>query len=292
MFPDFFKTSCEQVLTEEFGRYIAVKGVDNVGGGCINEAVKIKTDAGDFFLKWNDADRYPEMFEKEAKGLQVLYDAQSIKIPEIVLCHTVESVSYLVLEFIKSGNRKTDFWRVFGESLANLHMNTHKSFGLDYDNYIGSLVQRNKQHNEWNTFFVEERLERQILLAMDSGKINTSHVKRFQNLYKYLPEIFPEEKPALLHGDLWSGNFMVDAGGSACLIDPAVYYGHREADLAFTQLFGGFDTEFYSAYDNILSLEKGFSQRADIYNLYPLMVHVNLLGGGYLHTVETILKKF
>ena len=181
---------------------------------------------------------------------------------------------------------------LFGKQLAQLHQNTNTSFGLEESNYIGSLLQQNNLHNNWIDFFINERLKPQIKLARDNGKIDLSTITKFERLYTKLDEIFPEEPPALLHGDLWSGNFMVDEKGGPVIIDPAVYFGHREMDIAMTKLFGGFNQQLYQSYNEHFPLEKGWEQRVDICNLYPLMVHVNLFGGGYLEQVKSILNKF
>ena len=166
------------------------------------------------------------------------------------------------------------------------------SFGLDHDNYIGSLPQSNHQHTSWVEFFIEERLEKQIALAKNSGALNNSTIQQFNNLFKRLKEIIPEEKPSLLHGDLWNGNYMLAADGCACLIDAAVYYDHREMDLAMTRLFGGFPEEFYESYHETFPLSSGFEERVDIHNLYPLLVHVNLFGGSYISQVKSVLSRF
>ena len=164
------------------------------------------------------------------------------------------------------------------------------SFGLDHDNYIGSLAQSNKKHADWISFFMEERIRPQLKLAMDKKLIDEGTVKQFDKLFDHFDRLIPKEKPALLHGDLWNGNFLVSDSSRAALIDPAVYFGHREMDLAMTTLFGGFDSEFYRAYDEVFPLEKGFEKRVDIHNLYPLLVHVNLFGGGYVRQVKAVLN--
>ena len=155
----------------------------------------------------------------------------------------------------------------------------------------GSLKQLNTYHEDWTTFFIEERLEPQLKLAERQGKVNTSHRQQFEALYPRLSSIFPKGSPSLIHGDLWSGNFMTGPDGYACIIDPAAYH-HREAELAFTDLFGGYDRSFYAAYEEAYPLVTGYTRRKDIYNLYPLMVHVNLFGGSYLASVESILRTF
>jgi fructosamine-3-kinase len=263
-----------------------------MGGGCINHAMKVETTSGFFFLKWNSAKRFPGMFEAEAKGLTLLKEMNAIGIPRVIGTGETGSDSFILLEFIEAGSQVKNFWNDFGTSLANLHRNSSESFGLPYDNYIGSLPQDNSQKKSWTEFFIEERLEKQIAIARNSEAISNSMVQQFNHLYKQLPEIIPEEKPSLIHGDLWNGNFMTGADGKAWLIDPAVYYGHREMDLAMSKLFGGFNGEFYESYDETFPLQKGFDQRADIHNLYPLLVHVNLFGGGYLSEVKNILSRF
>jgi protein-ribulosamine 3-kinase len=157
---------------------------------------------------------------------------------------------------------------------------------------MGSLYQHNTFHNRWINFFIQERLERQVRLARDRGNISSADVSAFERLYKKLEEIFPETKPSLVHGDLWSGNFMINENGLPSLIDPAVYYGHPEVDIAMSTLFGGFADSFYETYNQSNPLEKGWQQRLDYYNLYPLMIHVNLFGESYLRAVRRIIQKF
>ncbi|MFZ1687503.1 MAG: fructosamine kinase family protein, partial [Flavobacteriales bacterium] len=184
-------------------------------------------------------------------------------------------------------------------SLARLHGHTNSTFGLDpastagrRDNYIGSLKQVNTGQVTWGEFFIHCRLEPQVKMAIDHQRIGMGDVLRFERLYGKLPSLFPIEPPALLHGDLWSGNFLCDAHHQPVLIDPAVYYGHREMDIAMTKLFGGFEPAFYSAYSDAWAMEIGWEERADLCNLYPLLVHVNLFGGSYAGQVAAILLRF
>jgi fructosamine-3-kinase len=263
-----------------------------VGGGSINQAFQLKTNIGSFFLKYNSAGRYPEMFQKEAKGLKLLRDPGIISVPEVLLVEETEEHAFLLLEYVDSGVENPDFWDDFAQKLANLHKVKSDKFGLDHDNYMGSLHQYNHFHDDWTEFFIIERLERQVKLAREDGNIGRNEVAGFERIYKRLDEIFPPTQPSLIHGDLWSGNFMVDAKGEACLIDPALYYGHPETDIAMSTLFGGFSKRFYEAYNQHYPLEKGWQNRLEIYNLYPLMVHVNLFGGGYLSSVQRVLRRF
>jgi fructosamine-3-kinase len=171
-------------------------------------------------------------------------------------------------------------------------MCTYHYFGLDHDNYIGSLPQYNSPRPAWVRFFIEQRIEIQLKTAIDNGRAEPSIVPVFERLYKLLPSIMPEEKPALLHGDLWINNLIENERGEPCLVDPAVYYGSREAEIAYTYLFGGFERGFFDVYDATYPLQPGFGERIDLYNLYPLLVHVNLFGGGYLQQVKEIVRRF
>jgi len=186
----------------------------------------------------------------------------------------------------------SDYWTDFGHKLAGLHRCSKENFGLDHDNYIGSLPQSNGSSSTWVEFFINQRLRVQLTLAKNGNNIPSQLLQSFDKLIQKIPDWLPEEKPALLHGDLWSGNVMVGSDGKVCLIDPAVYYGHREIELAFTTLFGGFDQSFYHAYNEEFPLAQGYEDRFDIYNLYPLLVHVNLFGSSYLSGIQTILDRF
>jgi len=271
-----------------------ISSVSRVSGGSINEAAKLDIEeVGPAFLKWNrTAD--PDMFEKEVSGLNLLRDAETgLRVPEVLLQGTVNgSTGYLLLEYIEDGRPGNRSAQDFGEQLASLHDHRGESFGLDEDNYIGRLPQSNNRHSDWINFFIDERMEPQLQMAMKSGKFGSAITGAFNNMYRKLDEIFPKDRPSLLHGDLWGGNFFYDTEGTAVIYDPAVYYGHREIELAFTHLFGGFSSAFYETYDKVLPLEPGFKQRKDIYNLYPLLVHTNLFGGSYARQVEGIVTQF
>ena len=292
MIPDELVKSVVSTLTNRFEKPVEIIEIRSVGGGCINEAFSIKTNVGKYFIKYNSAAAFPGMFEKEAAGLELLAETKTIEIPEVIDTGESENFSCLLLKYIESGIPNRNSWVEFGTKLADLHRNTHNFFGLDHDNYIGSLVQKNNPHPDFFSFFISERIEPQLKEARNKGAFTQSETRCFDSLFKSLPDIIPVEKPALLHGDLWSGNFMITANASHCLVDPAVYYGHREADIAMTELFGGFDPEFYSAYNHAWPMEKGWQKRVDIFNLYPLLVHVNLFGGGYTAQVMRIIRQF
>jgi fructosamine-3-kinase len=232
------------------------------------------------------------MFEKEASGLKILAETKSIEIPEVISFAMTGKYAYLLLQYIETGISSRNFWIDFGTKLADLHQNTNKYFGLDHDNYIGLLVQKNDSHPDFFSFFISERIEPQLKEARNKGAFSHSETRYFDSLFNILHNIIPAEKPALIHGDLWSGNYMVTANGSPCLVDPAVYFGHREADIAMTQLFGGFHPDFYNAYNHAWPMEKDWQKRMDIFNLYPLLVHVNLFGGSYTRQVLQIIRQF
>lgn len=269
-------------------REFGVKNFTGVSGGCINNGGKLETAAGIFFIKWNSASRYPRMFETEARGLITLTSADAIHIPKVIRHGIAGDLQYIVLEWIEQKDRDRNYWTFLGEQLAALHQHSHSRFGLPYNNYIGSLPQQNTLTNTWKEFFLVSRLNPQLELL----RVDASLRKKFDLLIEKLDGLFPDEKPGLIHGDLWSGNILVDEKGEPCLIDPAICYGHREMEIAFTRLFGGFDQSFYAAYHASFPLVPGFSERMDIYNLYPLLVHANLFGGGYLQQVNAILRRF
>ena len=263
-----------------------------IAGGCINNGGKLTTSKGIYFLKWNDVKLFPHMFEAESRGLNLLRREDAIRIPAVIGCGEQDVHQFLLLEYIDQAHRSAQYWEQLGIRLATLHNGTDNHFGLDHDNYIGSLMQFNNKQSTWAEFFIEQRLNIQLKLALDNGLAESHWPKQFETLYKKLPSLKKKKKPSLLHGDLWSGNLITDERGEPCLIDPAVYYGNREADLAMTKLFGGFSDEFYSAYEANSTIDDGYHQRLDLYNLYPLLVHVNLFGASYIGSVDSVLRRF
>ena len=266
-----------------------------VSGGDINQAALVTfSDKSRYFVKYN-ANSNHDMFEKEAAGLKLLQrDSIQIHIPEVVDYGYLEEIrtGFLLMEYISTGRENKSFLERFGRELAALHKITAPTYGLDHDNYIGRLPQSNHQHDNWTDFFIQERIEPQLKMAQESHRLPRSINKPFENLYAKLPDIFPGEPASLLHGDLWSGNYLCSDNQEVVLIDPAVYFGHREMELAFTQLFGGFGSRFYDSYHEVFPIQPEFRTRKDIYNLYPLLVHTNLFGGGYAGSVTRIISQF
>ena len=259
-----------------------------VSGGCINNGMILSTASGNtFFLKTNP--RAPgDMFECEAEGLVALNREGSPKVPGVYLFGT----DFLLLEDLAPGRRAEDYWVNFGRKLARMHEVVCPHFGFSSDNYIGS----NKQLNTWTgdgyQFFAEKRLLFQARMANRKRLLANDDVDKVHKLCSRLTELIPEQPASLLHGDLWGGNATTDSTGSPAIIDPAVHYGWAEAELAMTTLFGSFADEFYRSYQEIRPLPPGYEQRYPIYNLYHLINHLNLFGPGYLHQVQSILRRY
>ncbi|MEX1054514.1 MAG: fructosamine kinase family protein, partial [Rhodothermales bacterium] len=232
-----------------------------------------------------------ETFSAEAAGLAILREAGSPLLVPVVLFVRGGRPGILLTEWIESGSKGKDFWEDFGRGLARLHRYTGPGYGLDRDNFIGRLPQSNARHESWVEFFVQERIEPQVRRAKEGGRWNSSWNAGLEKLTTCLTALLPDcPEASLIHGDLWGGNFLVAKNGAAALIDPAVYFGHRETDLAMTELFGGFDRRFYAAYREEWPLEPGYEERREVYNLYHLLNHLNHFGGGYAGAVERALR--
>ncbi len=278
----------QRIVSRNFGIDATLENVKNVSGGCISHAASLLTNKGSFFIKWGQA---KSMYLAESAGLKLLEGKSDLKIPQVVDVDAANSIAYILMEMISDGAKTDLFWDNLGRGLAQLHRHSETMHGLDQDNFIGALAQENKYKTSWPDFFIENRLEVQLKLATEKQLIEIPFAQKFRKIYKRLREMLPEDKPALLHGDLWSGNILPTEDGAASLIDPAVYYGSREIEIAFTHLFGGFDQRFYRAYEESYPLESGFSERIPVYNLYPLLVHANMFGAGYLSSVEEVVNR-
>jgi protein-ribulosamine 3-kinase len=264
----------------------AVRSARPVSGGDINSAHEMTlTDGRVVFVKSNFvAD--PTMFAAEARGLAWLAEARALRVPAVLAVGD----TFLVLERISPARRRADFDERLGRTLAALHRFGAPGFGLDHDNFIGRLPQSNTPAPTWAEFYRARRLEPQLRLARDAGLCSSAMVRGFDQLFSVLEQrVGPAEPPARLHGDLWGGNVIGDETGVACLIDPAVYGGHREVDLAMMRLFGGFGHHVFDAYQEAWPLSPGHEDRVPLYQLYFLMVHVNLFGGSYVEQAESAL---
>ena len=260
-----------------------------MSGGCIADAAVAEfADGSRAFVKRSAGN--PDMFQREAEGLRALSAASALRVPEVLAADE----SALVLECIEAAPRRSGFAATFGRRFACLHRCEGNQFGFEHDNYLGLTPQINTpMSDDWAAFFLEKRLWFQVHLAGSKGRAGDLE-RLLERAESRIDDLLStvQEPPSLLHGDLWSGNFIVDDRGEACLIDPAVYYGHREADLAMTRLFGGFEPAFYAAYEEEWPLEPGHEERLLIYQLYHLLNHLNLFGGGYYDQSRRILARF
>jgi protein-ribulosamine 3-kinase len=279
------------LLTEYLKIPVLIDSVQPVTGGCISECYKVNTTKGIFFLKLNRSADHAMLFETEVKGLQLLNNAVKGITPAVIGWESLNDYSQLILEWVEPGKPVAASWLRLAKELAMLHKHSNQSFGLDHANFIGSLPQNNSTQHSWIDFFILNRLEPQLKRAIDDKKLPAEMNRNFAKLFPRLDTFFPAERPALLHGDLWSGNILHGNDAVFRFIDPAMYYGHREMDLAMTKLFGGFDQIFYEAYHDYFPLEPGIEDRFPVQQLYPLLVHVNLFGGSYAAAVSKIINK-
>ena len=282
----------EDLLSHIEGIAVTISNAEVVYGGSINETYRLQTTTGPYFLKINEADQFPSLFVSEVQGLALLREAGELAVPDVIAQGEVNDTTFLLMQYIASEEADGNFQSRFGRALACMHRHSNASFGLDHGNYIGILPQQNTPHKDWIEFLVQNRFGPLVKMARERGKIGSGDVLRFERLYGKLSNLVPAEMPALLHGDLWKNNYIASENGRAVLIDPAVYYGHREMDVAMTKLFGGFDRDFYSAYNAEEPLELGWEERVDLCNLYPLLVHLNLFGGSYAERVHAVLRKY
>ena len=260
-------------------------------GGDINQVYLINCVDKRYVVKHNSRTRFPEMFELEVQGLKALSKCGA-RTPAVIDHFESDKEQFLILEYIEQEAAKSEFWVHFSHDLSTLHQSSNTFFGLRQDNYIGSLIQANDPMPSWESFFIEKRLQPLTRIAFDKRLLSTRHLSDFERLYKMFSKLIPVEPPAMLHGDLWSGNLLCASGQQAVFIDPAVYFGHREVDIAMTQMFGGFGRQFIEAYNERFALQNDWEQRIPIHNLYPQLVHLILFGHSYLSGIEQVLKRF
>ena len=262
-------------------------------GGCINETAVVEADDDVLFLKWNERPLLGQ-FEAEAAGLRALSAAESeLRIPEVIGFSDEPGQAFLLLEYLDSAPRGAEFDRQLGVGLAQLHrMFSERGFGFDLNGFCGATPQPNPWTSSWLEFYAHQRLGHQIELAAARG-MGGSDLDSLHALVDRLGEwIDDSECPALIHGDLWSGNLHVDERGRPALIDPAAYYGHREAELGMMALFGGFDAPVWEAYEEAWPLDHGWRDRIELYSLYHILNHYNLFGGGYGNQAVSIARRY
>jgi protein-ribulosamine 3-kinase len=286
-------TTITEAISRATGRMFRPQQHIAATGGCINRAYTLSDGSQKFFVKLNDADKL-SMFEAEADGLNAILASNSLRAPQPICRGIAGDNAFLVLEHLALGSHGDG--AAMGLQLAMLHRNTAEQFGWQRDNTIGATLQPNLWTDNWIAFLREHRLGFQLRLARQNGlgsKLQIQGEKLLEHLNDFSPACQPV--PSLLHGDLWGGNAAFTPGGEPVIFDPAVYYGDREADLAMTELFGGFGADFYAAYNEAWALDAGYRVRKTLYNLYHILNHANLFGGGYArqaeHMMDTLLAE-
>ncbi|HEX7091234.1 MAG TPA: fructosamine kinase family protein [Longimicrobiales bacterium] len=287
--PDGVRAGVERALAQRAGRETRIVAARGVGGGCISPAARVETDGGDvFFLKWAEGSRGPAgLFEAEGRSLAALAATGVVRVPEVIaVANEGGGSEWLLLEWLEPGSATAQTWPELGRALAALHRVRAERYGWPADNFIGPLPQPNAWASSWAAFWRERRLAPQLERALRAGHFDARARRRFEALLGRLDALLAEAEAdgaSLLHGDLWGGNVHVLAGGEAALIDPSSYHGHREVDLAMSELFGGFGAGFREAYREAWPLAPGYAEaRRPVYQLYYLLVHVNLFGAGYV----------
>lgn len=287
----------EEIIKREYGSSASVLRRAPVSGGDINRAYALELSDGMRIFMKSNAPGNLDFFRTEAEGLTAMRKTASISIPKVIDFGADESESFLLLEYIETGVRSRASSEKLGAGLAAMHLCDAGEFvpdgkyGFYINNYAGSTPQDNSPSDNWADFFANMRLR--PLFEKTSHYYDRDDKKRIEKLLENLGRFLPEpERPSILHGDLWGGNYMIDSAGEPWLIDPATYVGHAEADLAMTELFGGFDSAFYDAYREVAGIDAGYKDRKDLYNLYHILNHLNLFGSAYLYSVRSIIARY
>jgi protein-ribulosamine 3-kinase len=287
-----------KMLSKEFLNHISsvleesISKVQSVSGGDISKTYLIDTSQQKYFLKVNSNSNALHMFNAEKTGLETISNTNTIATPKVIASSVFQNEAFLILEYIASKSPNNKDFENLGHQLAELHKYQSSYFGFIDDNFIGSLPQHNNIHNNWTKFYISQRLLPQIELALSQKLLEQKDVPNTETMHKVYNDIFKEVSPSLLHGDLWSGNYLISTKGKPYLIDPAVYFGHAEVDIAMSKLFGGFGTSFYETYHSSFPKTQEFDARIEIYQLYYLLVHLNLFGRSYYNQVKQIFNRY
>lgn len=268
--------------------HFSLKHTRILAGGDINWVYLLETGTEKLVIKLNKANKLPNLFVAEKMGLDSLLNKSDFDIPKPLFLGELDNWSYLIMEYRPEGTKASNFWEDFGAKLAGMHQQTNKNFGYKINNYIGSLPQYNSQKTTAAEFYMVMRLEPQLKIAKEKG-YDFGLSKKFVSNCE---SIIPQEPSSLIHGDLWNGNFLINTDGTVCLIDPAVAYAPREMDLAMMHLFGGFHKDLFTTYREVFPLEPGFNDRIRLWQLYYLLVHLNIFGSSYKPQVTSIIRLF
>ncbi|MCJ7625159.1 MAG: fructosamine kinase family protein [Anaerolineaceae bacterium] len=301
MIPKSLEAAIKEII-RNLGDLTEIINQTPVGGGCINNATRIIAGKRSYMLKWN-MHSPPDMFSAEARGLKLLEETKTIRVPMVYASSEGKPgvPNFILMEWLAkpSGERGLFDQSALGIQIGLLHKKgispkNPPMYGLDHDNYIGRISQKNGWEADWVRFYRDYRLLPQMEFAHKKGRLPKIRRKKLELLRERLDKWFAgiNRCPSLLHGDLWGGNAMTGPGTIPVIVDPAVYYGDREADIAFTELFGGFSSRFYDGYREIWPLEPDYHERKDLYNLYHLINHLNHFGEPYGFQVDTILEKY
>jgi fructosamine-3-kinase len=272
-------------------------GFESVTGGDINQAGVAQTSAGSFFVKWNRA-APPELFAREYEALQVLRASNSaLRVPEPIAWRGDEDggeAAFLVMEYMPEGSRAADWETRYGRGLAELHQTSAEAFGFEHDNYCGTTPQPNDWSEDWSVFYRDQRLQPLFERICQRRSVSSAQRRQFDRLMERLPSLLggAQEPPALIHGDLWSGNVHTDADGRPAILDPAAYFAHREAEFGMITLFGHFSERAEAAYSDVWPLPEGWRERNPLYRLYHVLNHYLLFGGSYGRQAFSIVERF
>ena len=285
---------CLERLKTIYGSQVRLSGSKPVGGGCINHSLKISTSVGDFFLKWNPSSP-PDLFMKEAAGLAEMYSVDNpyLLVPKVIWSREAdESPGLLLMEYLEPATDTSGFDEQLGRGIARLHRKTASTYGFHHSNYCGTTVQDNTWTSKWPEFFARRRIWNLVRQINDSRGMSSAELNVYERLVDKIPRLlFHQTIPSLIHGDLWSGNYMYTSNGPA-LIDPACYYADREMELGMMQLFGGFSPAVWGAYQEEWALPESWQQRIPLYQLYHILNHHLLFGGSYGRQALEIAKAF
>lgn len=286
------------MLSQEFIHHIAnvlgcnIQSIRPLSGGNICDTYIIVTATSRFFIKTSTTTQAVDMLTCEKNGLEAIADTKTIATPKIIGNGVFNHIGYLILIYIPSKTPTAKDFELFGSQLAQLHQTKSYCFGCTQNNFIGSLTQNNTQNKDWTTFYITQRLLPQLKLSVQQGVLTVTQIPNLDTLYHRCTHFFENITPSLLHGDLWSGNYLISENGTPYLIDPASYYGHGYVDIAMSKLFGGFNLTFYKAYEAHHTPSPSAVEQQDLYQLYYLLAHLNLFGKSYLPNVLRILKRY
>ncbi|MGK7944754.1 MAG: fructosamine kinase family protein [Microcystaceae cyanobacterium] len=282
-------TQIAQQIAQITETNFTVENYRSVGGGCINQGYALIGQGKTYFVKVNDPSQ-GAMFEAEALGLKQMFETQTIRVPQPICYGVTERFSYIVLEWVELGRSQGNSWYEMGKQLAQMHkIKSVSQFGWERNNTIGSTPQINPWTDNWADFFADSRIGYQLKLAKRRG----GNFVKIGDFIEVVRDSLKDRKPhpSLVHGDLWSGNASITQEGKPLIFDPATYYGDHEVDLAMTELFGGFSNQFYQGYESVFPLDQGYSKRKVLYNLYHILNHFNLFGGGYESQALRMMKQ-